>query len=177
MPNQQKIQKVEELRKKISNSKSVLFTEYHGLDANQTNDLRSKIKEVGAELSIAKNTLLKIAFKEEKKGNKDIDQQLSGPTAVIFSYEDAIAPIKVLTDFAKKIELPKIKAGILEGVFITTEKIEELSKIPSKEVLLAHAVSGLISPITGFVNVLGGTRSKLIYALSAITAEMEKEVS
>jgi len=177
MPNLKNIQTVQNLKEKISKAKSVIFTEYHGLSANQINELRSKIRESGAEVKVAKNSLIKIALEEEKVKETVFEGSLNGPTAVIFSYEDVLAPIKIIADFAKKIELPKIKAGIIEGIFTSAEKIEELSRLPSKDELLAKTVIGLKSPITGFVNIMGGVQRKLIYTLSAIAGERKKEVS
>lgn len=173
MPNEKNIQNVKELREKVANAKSMVFAEYHGLGANLMNELRATVRETGAEISIAKNTLLKLALKEENVDDPKTEEQLKGPMATIFSYEDAIAPIKALTDFIEKHELPTIKSGIIDGKFATASEINILSKLPSKEELLARVVGGLKSPITGFVNVLGGPQRGLVTVLKAISEKKE----
>ena len=175
MPNTKNIEKVSELRKKLSKAKSVVFAEYHGLGANQENELRAKVIKGGGEMSIAKNTLVKLALKEEKMSSPEIEAGLEGPIATFFAYEDSIAPLKILADFAKKLELPKLKAGIIDGAFVPFEKLQILSRLPSRQELLASLARGLKSPLSGFVNVVGGNRRKLVYALSAIAEKRAKE--
>ncbi|MDC0449193.1 50S ribosomal protein L10 [bacterium] len=176
MPNQKNIQAVRDLKEKILKAKSITFAEYHGLDVNKLNDLRSKIKDDEAEMLVTKNTLLKIALDEAKiKGAKEAAQDLKGPTAVIFSYSDALAPLKTIFEFAKTLELPKVKSAFIEGVYNNTAQVAILSQLPSREELLTKVVITLNSPISGFVNVLGGTQRKVVYALSAI-AEKRGEV-
>ena len=189
MPNQKNIDTLNILKEKLAGAKSVIFAEYHGLTSNQVNDLRSKIKESGAEMSVAKNTLIKVALNEENpvmKSSKElsakIDEELKGPIATIFSYSDAIASIKVLAQFAqnlvaqgREVGLPKIKAGIIDGEFASAEKIGILSSLPSREELLAKLVGTLKSPLSGLVNVLNGNQRKLVYALSAIAKKRSQE--
>jgi large subunit ribosomal protein L10 len=175
MPNQQKIEKVNKLREKIAGAKSIIFAEYHGLDANQINELRSQVKEAGADMSVAKNTLMKIALEEEKVGSKKVSESLEGPVATFFTQEDAITPLKAIVEFAKQFELPTIKIGIIDGEVTSAEKLGVLSLLPSKEELLTMLVRGLKSPITKFVNVLGGSQRKLVYALSAVADKKAQE--
>jgi large subunit ribosomal protein L10 len=163
MPKQKNIEIVEALQKKLDKAKSVLFAEYTGLDANKMNELRKEIRAEGAEITIAKNTLMKLALPK-----KEIGEKLNGQVMTVFSYEDAVSPLKRLVDFAKEHETPSLKIGLFEGKVTTAEKLAELSQLPSKEELLARVVGGLKSPISGIVNVLGGTQRNFVYALSAI---------
>lgn len=174
MPNQKNTDKLNTLKDELSKAKSVIFAEYHGLDANKVNQLRSRIKESGAEFTVAKNTLLKIAL-DEKKSPKEAGDQLEGPVATIFAYEDAVAPIKALADFAKEFELPTVKGGIIDGEFASAEKINVLSNLPAREELLARLVGTLNSPLSGLVNTLSGNQRKLVYVLSAIAEKRNEE--
>lgn len=174
MPNDKNKQKVEELKEKLSKSNSVIFAEYHGLDANKVNNLRSKIKEAGAEMTVAKNTLVKIALKESKTGTKEVEKDLKGPLAVFFSYEDSIAPIKAIAEFVKTFDLPKVISGIVDGEYLNAERMEVLSNIPSKEELLSQLVRTLKSPLSGIANVLSGTQKNLVYVVSAIAENKQK---
>jgi large subunit ribosomal protein L10 len=175
MPNQKNQELVTGLREKVKKAKAMVFAEYKGLDANSMNALKGKVREENAEIAIAKNTLLKKALEEENVDTKDL--QLDGQLATVFAYEDAISPLKKLTEFAKEFSLPEIKFGLIEGIFNDKGQLEILSKLPGKDQLIAQVVGGLKSPINGIVNVLGGPQRKLVYALSAIAEKRSEEVS
>jgi large subunit ribosomal protein L10 len=166
MPNQENKDIVKNLKEKISKAKSITFADYLGLTAGQANDLRAKLKEADAEVVVAKNTLLKVALKDEKV--ETADAELKGPTAAIFAFSDPIAPIKAVYEFTKKVEFPKVKFAIIEGLFTSGSQVEIIKDLPSKEQLLGQVVGGLKSPLSGFVNVLGGVQRKFVYALNAI---------
>lgn len=168
MPNDKNKQEVAALREKISKAKSMVFADYIGLKANDLNALRSNMRTADAEVAVAKNTLLKIALKEEKVETKDLEKDLEGNTAVIFTYNDPVSPIKALYEFIKKIELPKVKAAIFDGKYSTANEVEVISKLPSKDQLIAQVVGGLKSPLNGIVGALNGVQRKFVYALSAI---------
>lgn len=176
MPNAKNIQLVKDLREKIAKSKSVTIADYQGMGVNKLNELRQKIRDEDAEMAVAKNTLLKIALKEEDVDMTALNEDLKGPTAVIFSYVDAIAPIKTLFEYAKnlKLESPKVKSALVEGAYNDASQVEVLSQLPSREELLAKVVGGLKSPLSGIVNVLGGTQKNFVYALSAIAKKREE---
>lgn len=158
---------VAELQSRIENAKSVVFTEYHGLSASQISDLRSKLRDLGAEAGVARNKLLSIAL------NKD-EVELKGPTMTVFANEDPIAAIKVLFDFSKEHEdLPVIKSGVVEGKVVSAKELEVLSNLPSKEQLIAQVVGGFKSPITGIVGVLGGVQRNFVYAMAEIAKTKE----
>ena len=168
MPNQKNLDKVENLREKIKKSKSITFVDYLGLEVNNINQFRSKLKEQEADTDIAKNTLFKIALEEEGLNGEEVARQLKGPTAAIFSYNDPVAYFKTIYEFAKEFELPKVKFSLIEGVFTSADKVEKISELPSKKELLAKVVGGIKSPLTGLVNVLGGNLRNLVTVLSKI---------
>lgn len=168
MPTTQKTASVKNLREKIAGTTSIVFADYQKLTSNQVNDLRAKLREANADVDVSKNTLLKIALKEENYDIKELEAELKGPTATITAHGDSIEPIKALFDFIKKAGLPRVKAGFFENNFTTAAMLETLSKLPSKKQLLGQLVGGLKSPLSRFVNVLSGSQKKLVYALSAI---------
>ena len=164
-----RIKNVDVLKEKISGAKSIVFTDYKKLNANEISDLRSRLRDIGAETNIAKNTLLNIAL-----GDDTVD--LKGPTMTVFSYKDAIEGIKVIFDFSKDNEdLPVVKAGIIEGVFTDANQLETLSQLPSKDQLRAQVVGGLKTPLTGLVNSLGGIQKNFVYALAEIARNKENQ--
>jgi large subunit ribosomal protein L10 len=177
MPNQKNKEAVEMLKEKVGKAKSIILAEYQGLKANDANALRAKMLENGAEVSVTKNTLLKIALKEEDYETDQISDQLEQTTLTVFAYEDPVSPLKALVEYAKKVELPKIKAGFIERRFASAEQLDVISKLPSREQLLGQVIGTMKSPITGLVNVFGGNQRKIVYALSAISKKKEGGVS
>ena len=100
----------------------------------------------------------------------DFNEELNGPSALAFS-EDQVAPIKILSKFAKDHEFFKIKSGFIDGKVIDSKEVKSLAKLPSREVLIAQALGGLNAPIAGLANVLNGSIRGLVVALNAIAAK------
>ncbi len=171
MPSQINHDQVEKLKTKLKKAKSVVLADYAGLPVNLQQELRTKVVEAGGELTVAKNTLLKIAAKDLKYPIDDLADYFTGPTISLFSYDDPIAPLKALAEFAKDNDLPTIKAGYLNKEPLTKDQIETLAKLPSKVELIAKTVGTIKAPLTGFVNVLSGNLRNLVYALNAIQSQ------
>ena len=174
MPSDKNKQIIAGLREKIAKAKSIIVTDYTGLSSNDINSLRGNMKTNDAEIAIAKNTLMKIALKEEKIQTDQLEADLEGTTAVVFTYKDPIAPIKALFDFIKKVELPKVKAAILDGKYSNAEQVAVISALPGREQLLAQVVGGLKSPLTGIVSVLSGVQRKFVYAFGKHSVKKAK---
>ncbi len=168
MPNDKNKQLVETLGSKVKRAKSIIFADYKGLSSENLNQFRAQVKADKAEVVVAKNTLLKVALKEANVNSDNLGRDLKGPTTAIFSYEDAIKPIKTIYEFAKKFELPKVKASIIEGIYTNAQKTEEISKLPSKEMLLSRFIGGLKSPLYGLSGTLLGVQRKFVYVLAAV---------
>jgi len=164
MPSQKNITDLADIQSKKDQSRSVIFAHYHGLKANQINDLRDKVRQAGGELVVSKNTLLRIAFGK----SDEINSTLAGPTAAIFAYEDEIAPLKAVADFAKENELPKLTAGYFNHQVISADQVNTLSKLPGKQQLQAMVVGTLAAPLHGLLNVMQGNIRGLVYTLKAI---------
>lgn len=163
---QQKENLVEQLKEQFKRSSSVVLADYHGLSVLAMQELKKELKGSDAQITVAKNTLIKRASKAA--GNDIEPQVLEGPTAIVFSASDPIEPIKKLFEFIKKHDLPKVKAGLFEGNFVTAEGIVALSKIPGRNELYAKVVGSLNSPIYGIVSVLSGNLRNLVYVLSEV---------
>lgn len=166
---QQKQQVVEELKTRIANAKSFVIANYRGLTVEQDTVLRNALREAGVEYRVVKNTLTKFAAKAN--GYDGLEEYLSGPTAIAFSNDDAIAPAKVLAKFEKQFEKLTIKGGVVDGVIIDASAVQELSKLPSKEELVAKILAGFNAPISGFANVLNANIRGLVVALNAVAEQ------
>ena len=163
---------VEELTQKFSNSKAAVLTDYRGLNVAEVTELRDKLREAGVEYKVVKNTLAFLAAKEV--GYEEIEEFLSGPTAIAFSKEDPVAPAKLLTQFADEHEAWEIKSAIVEEIIIDVEQVESLADIPSREVLLAKVAQGMKAPINGLVNCLNHPLRSLVNVLNSIKEEKEE---
>lgn len=155
----QKEDQVKILSKKLTSAKSLVFADYRGLTMKQLADLRDKLREIDAEFTIAKNTLL-------KRANPELE--FEGPTAVLLSYEDEISPIKHLTKLIKDSGIGKIKSGFLGQELLDEAKVLQLATLPSKDELRAKTVGVLVAPLQGMVGVVQANLRNLVYALSEI---------
>ena len=162
---EQKKQIVAELSESLKNSCIGVIVNYKGITVAEDTKLRKQLRETG-EYKVVKNTLLKLALKDA--GIEGLDSVLEGTTAIALSKDDYTGSAKALCDFVDKSKTFEIKAGFVDGKVIDVEAVKSLAKLPSKEVLVAQALSGLNAPITGFVTVLNGTMKGLVVALNAI---------
>ena len=140
---EKKQQIVNEIIENIKKSQTIVFFEYRGLSVVELTELRKSLRETDSEFKVYKNTLTKRAL--ETMGI-DLNEALTGPKAMAFG-SDAVAPIKVLSDFANKHKSLEMKIGIVEGKITTLEILKELSKIPSREGLLTQLAGGLIGVV------------------------------
>ena len=165
-PRPEKVAVVDEFMKKVQSSKSAVVTGYSGLTVEEVTDLRAKLFHAKVEYHVVKNNLARIAL--NKANVTVLDDLLVGPTAIALAMEDAVAPARVLSKFAKDHDKLSLKGGFMDGKLITVQDIKAMANLPSREVLLAKMLGSMQSPITGFVRVLAGPASKLVYALNAI---------
>ena len=141
LDSKQKI--IDEIASKVKDSQSFVLFDYQGLTVSETNELRRALRESGSEFKIYKNTLTKRALDTLKI---DLDEYLNGPKAFAFG-TDAVAPIKALSEFAKKHEALKMQVGIVDGEIADINTLNSLASIPSREGLLTMLAGGLIGVV------------------------------
>ncbi|HEX2946322.1 MAG TPA: 50S ribosomal protein L10 [Clostridia bacterium] len=164
----QKREVIDNISSKMKAAKGMVFADYRGLTVEQDTELRSALRKAGVEYKVVKNTLTRFAAKEN--GLEGLDTYLNGPTAMASS-ADAVAPAKVLNEFAKKYDKLEIKVGVVEGKVIDVNGVKALAELPPREVLIARVLGGLNAPISGLVNVLNGNIRGLVVALNAIAEQ------
>lgn len=175
MPKREKELKVEEIYQKLSQSSSVIFTDFKGLTVAELSQLREKLREVGAEYRIVKNTLALRAFQRYfPQGN--VEEYLNGPTAFTYCFGDPFGILKILMDFSKNHEDLKLKGGIIDGELYNSKEIKELANLPPKEVLLAKLIGGINTPLTRLVFGLKWPINQLVWALETIKKEKEENL-
>ena len=163
---------VDEIKENLSNAQSVVIIDYRGLTVEEVTQLRNNMRAQGAVYKVLKNTMIKRAADE--LGIEGLDAMLEGPTAVAFGIEDAVAPAKVIVDFAKaNKDRITIKGGLLDNKVIGLNQIKYLAELPSKEVLIAKLLGTLNAPITNFVGVLAGVPRAFVCALNAIKEQKD----
>ncbi|PAQ15160.1 50S ribosomal protein L10 [Bacillaceae bacterium SAOS 7] len=145
---EQKKQLVTEIAEKFKNSATTVVVDYRGLTVGEVTELRKQLREAGVEFKVFKNTLTRRAA--EMAEISGLEESLTGPNAIAFSAEDAIAPAKILNNFAKEHEALEIKAGVLEGNVVTVEEVKALAELPSREGLLSMLLSVLQAPMRNF---------------------------
>nr|WP_083511608.1 50S ribosomal protein L10 [Alicyclobacillus acidiphilus] len=148
----EKEQLVKSIAERLERSKSVVLADYRGLNVAEDTELRSRLREAGVEYAVLKNTMTSRAAAQVNMSG--LDEFLSGPTAVAFGYEDAVAAAKVLHDFAKEHKALELKGGIVEGRIVSAEELAEIAKLPSREGLLSMLLSVLQAPMRNFAYVV-----------------------
>ena len=142
---------VAELIEVLNGATTGVLVDYRGLTVEEDTKLRNNLRAAGVKYFVVKNTLLRLAANQT--GLEDLDSILHGPTALAVS-EDAVAPAKVLADFAKDNEALEIKSGFMDGKVLSLDEITTLAKTPNKETLIAKMMGSLNSPISGLARLL-----------------------
>jgi len=166
MVPQKKIFGVENLAAKFSQAKAVVLTDYNGLTVGQISKLRRELKKQGAEFEVTKNTLLSLAANQSQFPLDS--KQLSGPTAVLWLYEDNPGILKTLYQFIKENELPNVKIAFWSKEQLTPAKLQQLANLPSLNDLRAHLLGTLQSPLANLVYSLNWNTQKLLLTLKAL---------
>ncbi|HYH11822.1 MAG TPA: 50S ribosomal protein L10 [Thermomicrobiales bacterium] len=170
MPTPQKARQIDELVTQFERSQLTVLTNYRGLSVSQLQELRGNLRGSNAEFTVAKNTLTRIA--SSKVGVEIPDEFLEGPTAIMFAYEDVVAPAKALTDFVRTSRVLELKVGMMEGQTLAASDVEALASMPPREELLAKLVGMLASPMSRAVGVLGGPSRSLANVLNARSEQL-----
>lgn len=142
---------VAEIAEVLKNATTGVLVDYRGLTVEEDTKLRNDLRAAGVNYFVVKNTLLRLAAKES--GIEGLDDILHGPTALAVS-DDAVAPAKVLADFAKNNEKMQLKSGFMDGRVLEMDELMQLAKTPNKETLIAKMLGSLNSPISGLARLL-----------------------
>ena len=155
---EQKKQVVDVLAEKMQKAVAGVMVDYRGLTVEQDTKLRNELRAAGVEYTVVKNTLTR--FAANRIGYTEFDEVLNGPTALALSYDDVVAPARVLAEFAEKNDALEIKAGFMEGKAMSVNEVVALSKIPSKDTLYAMLAGGLNATIAGLARAIDAVREQ-----------------
>lgn len=165
MPTAKKEQTIEELRKRLADSKYLFFTNYAGLTVEEITRLRTELRKDGSSYAVVKNSLFSIAAGDDLA--KKFESVLAGPTGVIFSPADPVSPAKALKQFNDDVKPLQVKAGYVDGQLLDAAQVNVLASLPSKAELQAQVLGLLTSPLRGLVGVLAANPSGFVRVLSA----------
>ena len=154
-----KAEQVAVVQEKLQKAQSVVVFDYRGLTVAQVTELRAEMRKQGVEYLVLKNAIV-----ERAAAADGVDEQflsyLKGPSAFAFSYEDAVAPAKILKDSVKKYKKCEIKGGLINGVVSDAAAMNTLADLPSREVLIARLLGSMMSPISGLAIALDQVAKK-----------------
>ena len=161
---------VDGLVERFKKASGLYFVDFLGMTVDDAIEMRRMMKEKDIDYQVAKNTLIKIAI--EKVGGIDVpDEKFTGPTAVVFGYDDPVAPSRIIKDRFDKKGLPKLKAAWIESQYYDDSKLKELASLPTKNDVMASIVGSLHAPITGIV----GSINAVMRDVASLVEEVAKK--
>ncbi len=175
MKIEKKRQFVADLKKRFEKCKVVILTDYKGLNVQAMTELRARLREAEIEYEVIKNTMLRLA--SEGTDVEVIKDNFKGPSAVALSFEDPVAPAKILTDFAKDHDKLEIKIGVMGGKVLEADGIKALSSLPSREELLATVLSAMNAVPTSLVTALSDVPRRMVNVLQAIKDQKQEQAA
>lgn len=143
---------VDEIKATVEKSSAAVLVDYRGLTVEEDTKLRKALREAGVVYKVYKNTYMNFAF--EGTAYAELSKNLEGPSAIAFGIEDATAPARIISEFAKTAPSLEFKAGVVEGVYYDAAGLEQIAKIPSREALISKLLGSLQSPISNMARVL-----------------------
>ncbi len=168
----QKKDQVKDLVEKLGKAQSVVFTHYIGLTVGQITKLRKEVKAAGAEMKVAKKSLMRLAAAE--KGLPMVEEKdMTGPVAAIFSYNDPVAGPQAAFTFAKDNKQVSFLGGIFEGKLLSKAEAMSLATIPSRQVLLGTFAGMIRSPLVSFASMVSSPLTGFARGLAEIAKKKE----
>ena len=172
MKVQEKQQIVARLAGKLGSASAFYLTDFTGLSVKKITDLRARLRQVGVECIVVKNTLAERAL--DGLELPDIGEFFRGPTALVIGQTDALAAAKVLSEFAREHDnKPAVKAGIVERRAVGPEEVTRLAKLPPREQLLAELAGALEAPMAQLAFVLQARLYEFAGLLDALRTSRE----
>jgi large subunit ribosomal protein L10 len=171
MSTPQKIETLRDTQERIRDVRGIYLADFSGMNVEKLSLLRKRCREQQVQFRVIKNTLLKRAFHE--RGITALDPYLEGPTGLVFRPDNEMTPAKILADFAKEHERPRIKAAVVDGRLFDQKSIAVLAMLPSREVLYSQLLGTFIAPMTQFLAAIDATLR--LPAIMADVLEKEKQ--
>jgi len=173
MLRSEKQENVDLIKDRFGRMVSAVLVDFKGLDVEAVTTLRDRLRDVGVEYRVVKNTLTKLAIKDETWAG-DLDTSLQGMTGIAWSYEEPGAAAKIFKEFSKKNEHLKVKAGVIDGKVIDAETVvNQLATMPGRDELRAKLLATFQAPLQQFLQQLQAAPQNFLYLLKAKQDEAE----
>lgn len=174
MPTPKKETTVNEIQEQLARCTIAITTNYRGLTVRNMSQLRQRLRGVGVELRVVKNSLAARAAQQADRPG--LLQVMEGPTAIVLSYGDVQESAKALDEFIRTSRLPlSIQGAVLDGQVLSAVEVVALANLPTRAVLLAQLLGGMQAPMVSLVSVLGGVLRSLLGVLEARRTQLEKQ--
>ncbi|HEX8201768.1 MAG TPA: 50S ribosomal protein L10 [Isosphaeraceae bacterium] len=157
---------IDQLKAELDGTRSVLILDFKGLDAVAENQLRLTLRRKSIRMRAVKNTLARRVF--EDMGIGGLSRFLEGPSVAVWGGDGVAELAKEISDQVKKLKKPAIKGGAVDGVVIGPEAVEDITRLPSREALIARVVNLALSPAQRVVSLANAPASGLLGQLRAI---------
>jgi large subunit ribosomal protein L7/L12 len=167
----EKDEAIDALVEQLARAEIAVLTEYRGLSVSELQDLRGRLRPVGVEYVVAKNTLAR--FAAERTGRTGILDDLTGPTAIAFG-SDPVATAKALQDYTRTNRVFLLKAALLGDRRIDSKEVEYLATLPPAEQLRGRVFGMIVSPLQSTVSVLSAPLAGLARLLAARREQVEE---
>lgn len=167
MTKTEKEQVVAEVTEKIRNAQSIFITDFSGLTVEKTTILRDKFRAAGVDYVVVKNTLAKRSF-DAVGGYEGLYTSLKSETAIAFGREDLSAPARIMKEFRKDSDKPKLKAAFIDGEVFGADQLDYLAALPTKEQLIARALASINAPASNLVGVMSAVIRNLMYGIQQV---------
>jgi large subunit ribosomal protein L10 len=172
MTKQDKEQEVLEIKEKLDKASSIYLTDFSGLTVEETNLLRDEFFNASVDYKVLKNTLVKKALAASDNRftaqAEKIGEFLKGPTGVVFTYDDPVAPAKIIKKFFDKGEKPKLKMALVESQMYDSKQLNQLASLQSKPELISAMIGSIHAPITGIVGSINAVLRDLCYVVEEV---------
>lgn len=165
MNREQKTATVEELKETLARAQSLVLADFRGLTVSQTNGLRSEIRKNDCHYRVIKNTLVKRAIAGTPM--EVLSDLFKGPTAIAYSFEDPVAPAKVIDKFDEELKNLEVKGGYLDGEALDAAGVKGLAKMKGKDELRAELLAQFMAPAQSFVRLIAAAPTNFLYLLQA----------
>jgi large subunit ribosomal protein L10 len=165
MARPEKVAEVQAIAERIESAQSIVLADFSGLTVDQMTQFRRNCRAQSVECRVVKNRLARIAA--DKVGAGVLKDTFKGPTAVVFGAESQVDPAKLVVEFAKDNDRMQIKGGYVDGQVLDANQVVALSKIPSREELLAKMMGSINSPARGLACTVNGVAAALARVIDA----------
>jgi len=172
---EQKAEMLADIKQSLSESQLTLVIDYQGLSVAEITDLRRRLIPTGSVCTVAKNTLMGIAVREDSNW-QPMEQLLAGSNAFLFLKDDIGGAIKAYQEFQKATKKTEFKGGVMEGRLLSQDQVKAIADLPSKEELLAQVAGAINNVATKLAIGLNAVPTQLATGINEVPASVSRVI-